>query len=73
MYHYKILTKILANRVKHILPEVMSEKQRCSIPNRTVWDLTKCTKEKIDITFLLKTMKKLGISQIFVNFIRIPY
>ena len=51
----------------------MSEKQHCSIPNRTVWDLTKCTKGKIDITFLLKTMEKLVISQIFVNFTRILY
>ena len=27
--NYKILTKILANRPKHILPEIISEEQNC--------------------------------------------
>ena len=37
VYHYKILTKILANRLKHILPEVLPENENCSIPNRTMF------------------------------------
>ena len=33
---YKILTKILANRLKHVLPNIISKEQTCSIPNRTI-------------------------------------
>ena len=29
---YKILTKILANRLKQILPDIISQEQNCSIP-----------------------------------------
>ena len=95
--NYKILTKILANSLKHILPEAISGEQNCSIPQRTILndlflarDLIKYTKEKnnnfyllqidqekafneLDITFLFKTIEKLGIYQKFVNFIRILY
>ena len=48
--HYKVLTKVLANCLKHIIPEVISEEKNCSIPNRAkfnnislVRDLIKCT------------------------------
>ena len=34
---YKILTKILANRLKKILPQIISEEQNCSIPLRTIF------------------------------------
>ena len=50
---YKILTKILANRIKNILPEIMSEEQTCSIPTRSIFnsiflitDKIKTNKEK---------------------------
>ena len=50
---YKILTKILANRLKQVLPEIISEEQNCSIPNRTIFnnlflirDIITYTKEK---------------------------
>ena len=50
---YKILTKILANRLKQIMPEVISLEQNCSIPQRTIFnnlflirDLIKYTTEK---------------------------
>ena len=33
---YKILTKILANRLKQVLPDVISEEQNCSIPDKTI-------------------------------------
>ena len=89
--------KILVNRLKHILPETISEEQNCSMPNRTkfnnlflVRDIIKYTKEKnnkfyllqtdqekatdkIHRAFLFKTIEKLEISQIFVNFIKILY
>ena len=36
---YKILTKILANRLKcNILTDIISKEQNCSIPNRTIFD-----------------------------------
>ena len=50
---YKILTKILANRLKHVLPNIISKEQTCSIPNRTILnnvfqigDIIMLTKEK---------------------------
>ena len=51
---YKILTKILANRLKQIMPQVISQEQNCSVPQRTIFnnlllitDLIKYKKEKI--------------------------
>ena len=94
---YEILTKILANRLTHILPEIISEEQNCSIPNRTIFnnlllirDIIRYTKEKdndlyllridqekafykINRTFLYKTMEKMGISPVFINFIKMLY
>ena len=35
---YKVLTKILANRLEYILPDIISTEQNCSIPNRTIFD-----------------------------------
>ena len=35
---YKILTKILANRLKNILPHIISQEQNCSIPNRNIFN-----------------------------------
>ena len=94
---YKILTKILANRLKHILPEIISKEQNCSVPHRTIFnnlflirDIIRYTKEKnthlyllqidqekafdkIDRNFLFKTMEKMGISLVFINFIKILY
>ena len=50
---YKILTKILANRLKQILPDIISQEQNCSIPQRTIFnnlfiirDLIKYQKKK---------------------------
>ena len=83
---YKILTKILANRLKYILPDIISTEQNWSIPNRTIFDnlfvirdIITYTKQKnnhfyllqidqekafdkIDRTFLYKTMEKMGFS-----------
>ena len=62
---YKILTKILANRLKHILPEIISEEQNCSTPNRTIFnnlfltrDIITYTKEKIMTSTSDKLIKK---------------
>ena len=35
---YKILTKILANRLKQLLPNIISEEQNCSVPGRTIFN-----------------------------------
>ena len=94
---YKILTKILANRLKHILPDIISAEQNCSIPNRTIFnnlflirDIISYTKQKnnhfyilqidqekafdkIDRTFLYKTLEKMGFSPLFINFLQTLY
>ena len=94
---YKILTKILANRLRHILPQIISEEQNCSIPNRTIFnnlflirDMITYTKhknnhlyllqidqekafDKIDRNFLYKTLEKIGISSLFINFLKKLY
>ena len=94
---YKILTKILENRLKHILPDIISQEQNCSIPERNIFnnlflirDMIKFTKEKnnyfyllqidqekafdkIDRNFLFKTMQKLDISLLYINFVKTLY
>ena len=58
---YKILTKILANRLKQIIPEVISLEQNCPIPQRTIFnnlflirDLIKYTTAKNSKFYLLQ-------------------
>ena len=58
---YKILTKILANRLKKILPQIISEEQNCSIPQRTkfnnvflIRDAIRLTKKKTQTSIFYK-------------------
>ena len=58
---YKVLTKILANRLKYILPDIISTEQNCSIPNRTIFDnlflirdIITYTKQKNNYFYLLQ-------------------
>ena len=44
---YQILTKILANRLKKILPQIISEEQNCSIPHRTIFNNLFLTRDAI--------------------------
>ena len=37
-YDYKIVAKILANRLKYVLKDIISVDQTCSIPGRTIFD-----------------------------------
>ena len=62
---YKILTKILANRLKTFLPQIISKEQTCSISNRTIFnnlflirDLITLNKEKIQTSIYSKLTKK---------------
>ena len=62
---YKILTKILANKLQNILPNIISEEQNCSVPKRTIFHnlfLTRyiicLNKEKKDI--ITYTTKRSG-------------
>ena len=47
---YKILTKILANRLQNILPTIISKEQTCSIPNRTIFNNLFLIREIITLT-----------------------
>ena len=94
---YKILNKILSDRLKTILAQTISKEQTCGIPDRTIfsnlftireiitYSSTKKIKsylmsidqerafDKVDRDFLYKIMKKLGYSDIFINFIKKLY
>ena len=58
---YKILTKILSNRIKEILANIISIEQNCSVPQRTIFnnlflirDLIKYKTEKNDTFYLVQ-------------------
>lgn len=58
---YKILTKILSNRLKTILPKITSQEQTCSIPKRIIFnnlfltrDIVTLTKEKNTKLYILQ-------------------
>ena len=68
---YKILTKILANRLKQILPDIISQEQNCSIPQRTIFnnlflirDLIKYQKEKKQKFYLLQVDQEKAFDEI---------
>ena len=44
---YKISTKIVANRLKRILSQIISEEQNCSIPHRTIFNNLCLTRDAI--------------------------
>ena len=54
---YKILTKILPNRLKQVLPNLISEEQNCSVPGRTIFNNLFLIKD--DITLNKNTTYKL--------------
>ena len=68
---YKILTKILANRLKQTLPDIISQEQNCSIPQRTIFnnlflirDLIKYQKEKKQKFYLLQVDQEKAFDEI---------
>ena len=47
---YKILTKILSNRLKTILPHIILEEQNCSVPQRTIFNNLFLTRDTIKVS-----------------------
>ena len=73
---YKILRKILANRLKYILPQIISEEQNCSIPNRTIFnnlflirDIITYTKQKNNHLYLLQIDQEKAFDNVERNFL----
>ena len=73
---YKILTKILANRLKCILPDIISTEQTCSIPNRTIFDnlflirdIISYTKQKNNHFYLLQIDQEKTVDKIDRTFL----
>ena len=74
--NYKILTKISANRLKNVLPHIISKEQTCSIPNRTIFnnlfqirDIITLTKEKNNKLYILQVDQKKAFDKIDHNFL----
>ena len=73
---YKILTKILANRLKKILPQIISEEQNCFIPHRTIFnnlfltrDAIRLAKEKNAKFYILRIDQEKAFHKIDHNFL----
>lgn len=73
---YKILTKILANRLKNILQTIISQEQTCSIPQRTILnnlslirDTRKLTKENNTKLYILQIDQEKAFNKIDHNFL----
>ena len=68
---YKILAKIFSNRLKKILPHIMSIGQNCSVPQRTIFnnlflitDLIKYTTEKNNNFYLVQIEQEKAFDKI---------
>ena len=45
---YKILSKVLTNRLKHVLPECIHDDQTCAVPGRSIQDNLHLIRNVID-------------------------
>jgi hypothetical protein len=94
---YKIITKVLANRLKQVLSSIIHEDQTCSIPGRTINQTTSFVRDLIEYvnrknlpcalicldqmkafdrvnwTFMFKTLKKFGFGDGFIHWVQICY
>ena len=68
---YKILTKILASRLKQVLPDIISKEQNCSVLQQTIFnnlllirDLIKYQKEKTNKFYLLQVDQEKAFNKI---------
>ena len=74
--NYKILTKILSDRLKNILPHIISEEQNCSFPQRTIFnnlflirDIIKFSKEKNIKLYLLQIDQEKAFDKVDHDFL----
>ncbi|KAA3470678.1 reverse transcriptase [Gossypium australe] len=65
---YKIISKVLANRLKNTLPKCISENQSAFVPGRCVikLDMSKAY-DRVEWRFLEEVMLKIGFSSDWVN------
>ena len=73
---HKILIKFQSNRLKNILPKIISQQQTCSIPTRTIFnnlflirDKITLTKEKNTKLSILKLGQEKALDKIDLNFL----
>ena len=73
---YKILTKILSNRLKTILPKITSQEQTCSVPKRIIFnnlfltrDIITLTKEKNTKLYILQIDQEKAFDKIDYDFL----
>ena len=66
----------MANRLRHILPQIISEEQNCSVPNRTIFnnlfllrDIITYTKQKNNHLYLLQIDQGKGLDKVDSNFL----
>ena len=66
----------MANRLRHILPQIISEEQNCSVPNRTIFnnlfllrDIITYTKQKNNHLYLLQIDQGTGLDKVDSNFL----
>ncbi|CAN6707535.1 unnamed protein product [Malus baccata var. baccata] len=59
-YSYKVLSKVLANRLKILLPQIISATQNAFVAGRQIQDNIGITHEVVEWDFLEATMEKMG-------------
>ncbi|CAN6571052.1 unnamed protein product [Malus baccata var. baccata] len=59
-YSYKVLSKVLANRLKILLPQIISPTQNAFVAGRQIQDNIGITHEVVEWDFLEATMEKMG-------------
>ena len=47
---YKLITKVIANRIKRVLPSIIHQDQTCTIPGRSIYDNLSLTRDIISYT-----------------------
>ena len=54
-FHYKLLTKVFANRVKKIIPSIISSSQTAYVKDRSITDSVKLVQDVIHLLDLQKS------------------